>query len=185
MNYASIFLGIGLALFGGYLVTQQDFTAPYGKSYTDVELIKEGEGYRACTYLDTVGIKTVCYGFNLERGDSKSRVQAAGGDWNTLNQVGGCTTQSVCDKLLQKEVDIARNGKKNIYGSKVGCSNADAVLVDLVYNNGEAGMRGFPKFNADIANHDWSQAAVDLDDSLYCRQTKTRCVRNENIIKGC
>ena len=80
MNYASIFLGIGLALFGGYLVTQQDFTAPYGKSYTDVELIKEGEGYRACTYLDTVGIKTVCYGFNLERGDSKSRVQAAGGD---------------------------------------------------------------------------------------------------------
>ena len=32
---------------------------------TDVELIKQGEGLRLCTYKDTKGILTVCYGFNL------------------------------------------------------------------------------------------------------------------------
>ena len=32
---------------------------------TDIELIQQGEGLRLCTYKDTMGIKTTCYGFNL------------------------------------------------------------------------------------------------------------------------
>ena len=32
----------------------------------DVDLIKQGEGLRKCTYYDTMGIPTVCYGYNLK-----------------------------------------------------------------------------------------------------------------------
>ena len=32
---------------------------------TDTDLVKDGEGLRLCTYLDTMGIKTTCYGYNL------------------------------------------------------------------------------------------------------------------------
>ena len=71
---------------------------------TDTTLIKLGEGFRSCTYKDTLGIKTVCYGFNLERGSTaKNEVAAAGGDYNSLIN-DGCATQSVCDKLLDKEI---------------------------------------------------------------------------------
>ena len=155
-------------------------------SITDVELIKQGEGLRLCTYKDTMGIKTVCYGFNLERSNAQSRVTAAGGSWATLNQVGGCTSQGVCDKLLNVEVQSARQGKANIFGAgSVGCGNADAVTVDLTYNLGEGGLRGFPKFIANIKARNWNGAAGELQNSAYCRQTGTRCTRNMNYLRQC
>ena len=41
---------------------------------SDVALIKQGEGFRSCTYKDTMGIKTVCYGFNLQKSGASSTV---------------------------------------------------------------------------------------------------------------
>ena len=153
---------------------------------TDIELIKQGEGLRLCTYKDTMGIKTTCYGFNLERSNAQSRVQSAGGNWATINTVGGCTTQGVCDNLLNVEVQSARQGKANIFGAgSVGCGNADAVTVDLVYNLGEGGLRGFPKFIANIKSRNWVGAANELSSSAYCGQVKTRCTRNMNYLKQC
>ena len=70
---------------------------------SDTQLIKDGEGYRQCTYRDTMGIRTVCYGFNLERGNARSQVQAAGGNYDNL-MAGGCANQNICNKLLDKEV---------------------------------------------------------------------------------
>ena len=32
---------------------------------TDLALIQQGEGFRSCKYLDTMGIPTICYGYNL------------------------------------------------------------------------------------------------------------------------
>ena len=67
---------------------------------SDTDLIKESEGFSSCTYKDTKGIKTVCYGFNLERGfTAKKEVAAVSGDYTSLIN-GGCASQSVCDKLL-------------------------------------------------------------------------------------
>ena len=103
-----------------------------------------------------------------------------------MNNVGGCTTQAVCDKLLTVEVQSARTGKSNIFGGgSVGCGNADAVTVDLVYNLGEGGLRGFPKFIANIKAKNWTGAANELKNSAYCGQTGTRCTRNMNYLKQC
>ena len=91
---------------------------------SDVDLIKSAEGYRSCTYKDTKGIKTVCYGFNLERGStSKNRVAQAGGDYNSLIN-GGCTTQTVCNNLLTPEVQSARNTVQQQYGNTISCPAA-------------------------------------------------------------
>ena len=76
---------------------------------SDTDLIKEAEGYRSCMYYDSVGVKTICYGYNLETA-SASEVAAAGGDLNdALN--GGCFSQATCDQLLDDEVDTARKGE--------------------------------------------------------------------------
>ena len=91
----------------------------------------------------------------------------------------------MCDALLETEMGSARSGKKRIYGSKVGCTDADAVLVDFVYNLGEGGARGFPSMNAAIARQDWNTAADEMGNSNYCRQVGRRCTRNQNYLRGC
>ena len=144
---------------------------------TDTDLVKDGEGLRLCTYLDTMGIKTTCYGYNLQS-HTRSQIEAAGGNYNTMMQVGGCTTQSVCNNLLETEMGSARAGKVRVYGSSVGCRDADAVLVDFVYNLGEGGARGFPSMNAAIKRQDWNTAAYEMGNSAYCRQVGRRCTRN-------
>ena len=54
-------------------------------------------------YKDTMGLKTVCYGFNLDKSGAYQAVSDAGGDFHKLTN-GGCATQQVCDRLLNDEV---------------------------------------------------------------------------------
>ena len=152
--------------------------------YSDTKLIKMGEGYESCMYYDSVGVKTVCYGFNLETGSAKSEVESVGGDYNSVIN-GGCMTQSQCDDLLDIEVDKARDGKKSIYGSHVGCSCADNVLVDMDYNLGTSGLATFTDFQGYIERQDWNGAADDLYTTLWCSQVGTRCDRDAEQIRGC
>ena len=145
---------------------------------SDTDLIKDGEGYRQCTYKDTMGIKTVCYGFNLERGNARGEVSAAGGDYNALMS-GGCANQNICNKLLDVEVRSARSAAKRQFGS-VGCAAAQAVTVDLMYNLGPGTLGQFKRFTANLKAKNWNGAAAELKNSSYCGQTGRRCTRNMN-----
>ena len=58
---------------------------------SDIDLIIGAEVYKSCTYKDSIGKLTVCYGFNLERGAVGNEVAAVGGDYNSLIN-GGCIT---------------------------------------------------------------------------------------------
>jgi GH24 family phage-related lysozyme (muramidase) len=40
-----------------------------------IDLIKQAEGFRACTDIDTTGHKTICYGFNLDAPGAQSKVR--------------------------------------------------------------------------------------------------------------
>ena len=151
---------------------------------SDTQLIKEAEGYRSCMYKDSVGVKTVCYGFNLETGSAQSEVEAVGGDYNDVIN-GGCLTQSQCNSLLDKEVDKARDGKKSIYGAHVGCSCADDVLVDMDYNLGTSGLATFTTFQSYIEAKNWDAAADDLYGTAWCGQVGNRCSRDAEQIRAC
>ena len=168
------------ALTGGLLAAVSQAST----CYTDTKLIKMSEGYEACMYLDSVGVKTICYGFNLETGDAKSEVEAVGGDYNDVIN-GGCLTSSQCDSLLDTEVDQARAGEESIYGSTTGCKCADYVLVDMDYNLGTAGLASFTTFQSYIEEQDWDAAADDLYTTLWCSQVGTRCDRDAEQIRGC
>ena len=62
---------------------------------------------------------------------------------------GGCLTEEQCTTLMQQDVERARQGKEDIYGSgSVGCACADNVLVDMTYNLGEGGLADFTTFNS-------------------------------------
>ena len=150
---------------------------------SDIDLIKQGEGRRKCTYLDTMGLKTVCYGFNIDRGNTRSTVQAAGGNFDAINKVGGCTTQQVCNNLLDKEIASARSIGRNF--ATVSCPAAQAVVTDMAYNLGAGGLGAFQKFKAALNRKDWNGAAYEIGNSAYCRQVGYRCSRNQAQIKEC
>eukprot|EP00049_Salpingoeca_infusionum_P024209 m.15227 g.15227 ORF g.15227 m.15227 type:complete len:169 (-) comp6536_c0_seq1:154-660(-) len=148
-----------------------------------LDLIKAAEGFRACEYVDTTGHKTICYGFNLDASGAKAKVEAVGGNWNSVIN-GGCLSQSQCTSLLQSEVNKAAGSAASIFGSQ--CSCIQAVLTDMTYNLGAAGMASFTTFNGLIRKHDWSAAASDIKGTLWCRQVGSRCTRDAGIIaNGC
>ena len=67
--------------------------------YSDTDLVKMSEGFRACEYKDSVGIATICYGYNLQRSCAAADIKSVGGDLAALMK-GGCLSQSQCDSLL-------------------------------------------------------------------------------------
>merc|ERR1712147_186161 len=151
--------------------------------YSDTDLIKMSEGYRACTYLDTMGIKTVCYGYNLESG-SASEVSKAGGDYQKLLTVGACTTQTVCNNLLNMEVQKAESAASSIFGG-ISCQCAKAVTVDMTYNLGSSGMRSFSTFDSLVKQGKYADAAADGRSTLWCSQVGNRCERDMSQLEKC
>lgn len=80
-----------------------------------LDLIKEGEGYRECTYRDPGGIPTVCFGYNLLDNNAMLEVKEAGGNYLRLIR-GGCTTRKVCNNLLKVYLKRSKDFTKNIFG---------------------------------------------------------------------
>ena len=169
-------------MFKGLMLSVAALTGVMG-NMSDVDLIKDGEGYRQCTYKDTMGIRTVCYGFNLERGNARSEVQAAGGNYDSL-MAGGCANQNICNKLLDTEVKIARKNAQSIFGT-LSCPAAQAVAVDMTYNLGAATLGQFHTFNSLMKSGAYQSAANDLPHTAYCGQVGRRCTRNMKQIKTC
>ena len=143
----------------------------------DLSLIKQGEGLRLCEYKDTMGIPTVCYGYNLQSGDAQT-VAKAGGNYDDLIN-GGCTTQSVCDNLLKVMVSGSESAEKQIYGS-LSCNYAQAVAVDMTYNLGSGGMSSFHTFISLMQQGKYSDAAADGESTAWCGQVGSRCSRDMN-----
>ena len=105
---------------------------------TAQQLIASAEGYRACTYVDTTGHKTICYGFNLDASGAEQKIVAVGGNWDSVYNHGGCLTSQQCIILLNGAVQSAGASELAIFGRQ--CTCIDAVLTDMTYNLGAAGM---------------------------------------------
>ena len=150
---------------------------------SDKDLIIQAEGLRLCTYKDTVGVPTICYGFNLKVSEARAAVQSVGGNYDAV-MAGGCLSQTQCSQLLEKDLPKARADQRAIYGT-LSCPCANNVTVDMVYNLGKAGLSGFTKTNSLLKSGQYKAASIEMQNSLWCRQVKTRCTRNVNIIASC
>ena len=147
------------------------------------ELVERHEGYRSCEYVDTTGHRTICFGFNLERADARSRVTAVGGDFDKVYN-GGCLSHGQCVDLLSVDFKTAESNERAVFGSV--CSCVEAVLVDMTYNLGKAGIEGFGTFRRYIEEKNYKAAGEHLKGTLWCRQVKSRCTDDvEQIERGC
>jgi lysozyme len=58
-----------------------------------------------------------------------------------------------------------------------------AVILDMTYNQGSMRPEKWPKFSNAVGKRNWNEAADEIMNSLYAKQTKSRAVRNSAIMR--
>jgi len=122
-------------------------------SHELIASVKHHEGFRSKAYQDSVGVWTIGYGQNLQVLEIDEELAE---DWllAELEEVSEALSSDIEFRLL----DEVRQG----------------VLIEMAYNLGLAGLRGFKKMFAAIELKDWQEAAKQGLDSKWARQVGRR-----------
>ena len=148
-------------------------------------MVADSEGSRTCMYRDSLNIRTIGIGFNLERGDARATATRCGVNFdNAFN--GGCITQAQITCLFNNDLQRAQAGARGCVGSfntLPGC--IQNVLVDMTFNMGRNSLCTWPNFVAQLGRRDFRGAADNMQGSRWCGQVGRRCTRNVGIVRSC
>ena len=119
-----------------------------------IESIKKNEGYRARVYKCSEGYDTIGYGFAIK--DLK-------------------LTEDVCDIILKQKLLKINNILENRFDWYPTAPIAiQDVVVEMVYQLGYTGFTKFKKTIYYIETEQYTEAADEMLDSLWARQTPNR-----------
>ena len=152
-----------------------------GKS-GELAQIQADEGFEPSVYKDTMGIKTIGYGFNLERAGSQEALEAAGIKKSLADLKGGKTnlTKEEASRLMMGEMGHFQGVAKRFVGEstwKKLSPNRQGILTNMAYNMGEGTLSKFKDLKAAIQRGDWSQAQAEMKNSAWAGQVKGRADR--------
>ena len=148
-------------------------------------LIERHEGNEKCVYTDTTGHKTIGIGYNLEQGSARKDIKDVGADFDAVYSGSQCLTSSQVTKLFEKTLPrYQKQAKKDFSCFNSLCCNVQDVIVDMTFNLGS--LTGWPNFRKEVCASQWSDAANNMKNTLWCDQVKSRCTDNVNRMKkGC
>lgn len=127
--------------------------------------IKQDEGFRARAYVCPAGKLTIGYGRNI-------------------SETGPGITGSEAEVLLSNDITACDADCRALYpGWDTFSLRRKATLVNLRFQLGGSGLRGFRKMNAAINAGDWETAARELADSALMTQTPNRTSRRVREIE--
>lgn len=149
------------------------------------ELIKKHEGVRTAMYKDTLGIPTIGVGFNLNRPDAAALLASVGASRAEVMTGKPLTTAQV-DALLAKDLAACEKDLKSLFTDYASFPEAaQAVLMDLRFNLGAAGLRKWPKTLASFKAHDWAAAADNIESNkLWRSQVGARSAEDVALLRG-
>ena len=88
------------------------------------------------------------------------------------------------DRLLTMDINKATDDCKKIFSNWDSISaNRKMALIDMAFQLGGEGLRKFKKMRICIEHEGWDDAAIQLLNSLYAKQTPTRAKENAELIK--
>lgn len=140
-----------------------------------VDMIKRHEGWRDSAYWDLTGASvtaderrghvTIGYGFRLDR--------------------PGALPEDIADEWLRKIVmAIDEELEKRIKFYRRLHPKAKAVLLDMAYNMGVAGLLKFSKTLGELRRGNYAAAASEMLDSRWASQVGRRARENADIIRS-
>ncbi len=154
--------------------------APRTKSW-----IERWEGRRAKVYTDSAGHPTIGIGFNLDRADAVEKIAALGVSYDDLRAGAVELSDDQIDALFSADLETAIEGARSNVSSFDGLPDEkQMVVVDLVFNLGASGFAAFKRTIAAIEAQLWSQAADEMEDSLWFRQVGLRAQADVALMRG-
>jgi len=138
--------------------------------------IKAHEGYRLEPYKDTLGFLTGGWGHKILGGEEVPESKAG---WQ---------------ELFDKDFDIALKGanslieehlENTLYSDlpQIKKSIIQSILIEMCFQLGQAGVSKFKKMFKALGECNFSEAALQMQDSRWYQQTPARCLELSNIIK--
>ena len=128
------------------------------------EMLKRHEGLRLYVYECSAGKKTIGYGRNLQdKGITEAEAEAM-----LDSDIEYTEERLVSSFEFYKHLDDVRK----------------AVLIDLAFNIGMAGLKGFRKMLKALEEGDYSEAAIQLLDSKYSTQVPNRAMELARLLDG-
>lgn len=140
-----------------------------------LKLVKEGEGFYAEQYYCPAGKLTQGYGRNLE-------VHPLSDEEKNELYDDGTVSPHVAEKwALDELIDCEVKLNQNIIYQKL-TEVRKAVLLDMCFNIGYAGLMKFKKMWFALGNRDYAEASRQMKDSKWYTDVGTRAKRNVEIM---
>lgn len=148
-----------------------------------IERVKKHEGYRTSPYQDTVGKWTVGYGRNLE--DNPLSVMEVLKLFNSVDFKSTVNAEMFFEDLLISDIRKHTEELESKLAMFPMCDQDEqTVLIDMAFNLGVPTLLSFKGMLHAIDNDDKVEAAVELLDSKYAEQVKTRAIDNAKLLAG-
>jgi len=140
---------------------------------------QEAEGLRLRAYNDTVGVRTVGYGHNLNNADSPELLRSLGLDPASVRAGKQTLTQEQADAIFEHDHAKAAVGAKRVIANHGGRfdtlpSWVQNIVTDMTFNLGEGGLNAFKQSIPALIRGDYNAAADSLSKSKWARQTGRR-----------
>jgi len=138
--------------------------------------IKAHEGYRLEPYKDTLGFLTGGWGHKILGGEE---VPQSVEGWQELFDKDFDIALKGANSLIQEHLD------NTLYSDLPEIKKAiiQSILIEMCFQLGQAGVGKFKKMFKALGECDFSEAALQMQDSRWYQQTPARCLELSNIIK--
>ena len=121
--------------------------------------IKTDEGFRGQLYKDSEGLLTIGYGRLLEPGH------------------GGGISRDEAEYLLANDLRVAERLCEAMPGYLDLSPVRQSVLMNMCFNLGASGLKGFQRMFSALVKQDYEEAAAEMLGSRWAGQVKSRAVR--------
>lgn len=142
-------------------------------------MIERGEGFEQYAYEDTELVMTIGYGTSLEERHNIKQLTQLG--YNVPDLLSGKTpiTKEDARIMLESGFNYAlSDARKFLPNFDTQPILVKAILVDMAYNLGYPKLSDFKNFRGALIAHDYINAGVEMEDSKWFKQVKSRSERH-------
>jgi lysozyme len=148
-----------------------------------IPVLSDHEGRDLHVYPDSLGIKTIGVGFNLEQPGARETIEKMGADYDALLAGTADLTDEQCDSLLTQCIISNVEWLVQIFPDFSTYSLGRRVtLVDMSFM-GESHFKEFTNMIASVRAKDWYRAAEEALDSKWARQVGKRSTDDAQALR--
>jgi len=131
------------------------------------EELKEDEGCKYEVYLDHLGLPTHGIGHLITEWDEEYE-----------KPVGTPVSEERVNNCFQSDVHVTINECKKLYDTFDDLpEEVQLILCNMMFNMGRPRLSKFLKLNDAIANENWLEASIQMEDSRWHKQVTKRANR--------